>query len=171
MLTDSTTHTMGVCSIQTNPHSQFHLATGSYDEKVRFWDTRAISRPIACYNTQGGVWRVKWEPAPSDKYGTRILCACMHSGFQVIRLTSSNQLDKHSLPKDTGENKTIGQVNQILDQGSGVSVELVSKYDGHSSLAYGCDWYNGPTDIERPSGLVGSVSFYDHCLALWRISH
>ena len=75
-------HSMGVCSIHSNPHQEHMLVTGSYQENIILWDTRSMKRPVheeeAC---GGGVWRLKWNPDPLHKHV--LLAACMHNGFRV----------------------------------------------------------------------------------------
>lgn len=39
-------HGAGVCCIASSPQQEHCLVTGSYDEHIRLWDTRNISRPI-----------------------------------------------------------------------------------------------------------------------------
>eukprot|EP00249_Psilotum_nudum_P016197 c25710_g1_i1 orf=256-1485(-) len=77
-------HQMGVCTIQSNPHWEHAVATGSYDESLRLWDIRMLECPIVADTLRlgGGVWRLKWHP--SDK--GLLLAACMHNGFMIVNV-------------------------------------------------------------------------------------
>lgn len=39
-------HGAGVCCIQSNPHRDTEVATGSYDECARLWDVRMLCSPM-----------------------------------------------------------------------------------------------------------------------------
>lgn len=113
----------------------------SYDEVVRNWDTRNLRRPLGEINVGGGVWRLKWKPLE----GRYLLAACMYGGFRII------DCENVEIPK------------------------VVAEYREHESIAYGCDWSGLSSQLIRSKGvpavkgdisLVGTCSFYDHCLKM-----
>ncbi|KYQ94189.1 WD40 repeat-containing protein [Tieghemostelium lacteum] len=100
----------GVTSIHSNPHREHIIAQGSYDEKLRIWDLRSMSKPLVITpKLQGGVWRVKWHPSNPNL----LVTACMAGGF-------------HTLQSQDGSYQDLS----ILE----------SYNDPHKSIAYGVDW-------------------------------
>ncbi|CAO3637446.1 unnamed protein product [Cunninghamella echinulata] len=80
-------HDMGVTTMQSNPHREHVLATGSYDEHVYLWDTRSLRLPVSKIRTEGGgIWRLKWHPS----HPTILLSASMHAGAFVIDTMENN---------------------------------------------------------------------------------
>lgn len=81
---NSKIHKMGVCCIANIPSDSNTLLTGSYDEYLRVWDVRSISKPVnetsVCLG--GGVWRIKHHPFIPGL----VLAACMHNGFAVVKV-------------------------------------------------------------------------------------
>ncbi|BET01895.1 WD domain, G-beta repeat [Nesidiocoris tenuis] len=73
-------HSAGVTSVQNNWKREFTLLTGSYDERVVFWDTRTMKRPMTDVKLPGGVWRIKHDPFD----GSLIACPCMYGGSVVL---------------------------------------------------------------------------------------
>lgn len=138
----------GVTSLQSHHLRQHIWAVGSYDSKLRLFDARMTARPLSETDVGGGVWRVKWHPTDADK----LLVGCMHDGFKVLRL---NQLNVQEVqPRDL----------------RGEQFELVTRFDQHDSLAYGCDWdralhINGTEEAQGRN--VYSCSFYDATLHIW----
>ncbi|KAF9624507.1 hypothetical protein IFM89_011620 [Coptis chinensis] len=84
------THKMGICCIAKSPADPNTLLTGSYDEYLRVWDVRSISKPIneSSICLGGGVWRIKHHPSIPGL----ILAACMHNGFAVVSAKNDNVL-------------------------------------------------------------------------------
>ncbi|TFK30451.1 WD-40 repeat-containing protein [Coprinopsis marcescibilis] len=79
----------GVTTIQSHFHIPHLVSVGSYDEKVRFFDTRNLQRPIAELDVGGGVWRVKWHPSIERQHD--MVIACMHDGFKVGQYSNDSQ--------------------------------------------------------------------------------
>ncbi|KAL8154218.1 hypothetical protein V2J09_011978 [Rumex salicifolius] len=87
---NSKAHTMGVCCIVKSPYDSNLLLTGSYDEYLRVWDMRSISKPVnetsVCLG--GGVWRIKYHPSEPEL----VLAACMHNGFAIVEIDDEKKL-------------------------------------------------------------------------------
>jgi len=112
------------------------LLTYSYDEKIRIFDSRNPYKPLCSTDVGGGIWRTKWHPSLSSK----LLLGCMHGGFCV--------LDCPFL--ENGESNSE-------------SMNIITGFYEHKSIAYGCDWERGDPDQR----LVYSCSFYDATLHIW----
>lgn len=54
---DRKEHSMGITSFHFE--GDHVLMSGSYDEKVRFWDLRNLARPTKVVKVGGGVWRIR----------------------------------------------------------------------------------------------------------------
>ncbi|KXN73190.1 WD40 repeat-like protein [Conidiobolus coronatus NRRL 28638] len=87
-------HMMGVCSIQKHPFQEYTLASGSYDEAVRLFDTRKMERPYEKIDLGGGVWRLKWHPDATKS--NLLLAACMNNGYHIIDIRESANFVKNS---------------------------------------------------------------------------
>ncbi|GAC96222.1 hypothetical protein PHSY_003802 [Pseudozyma hubeiensis SY62] len=135
----------GVTSLQSHHLRQHLWAVGSYDSYLRLFDARMPARPLSETNVGGGVWRVKWHP---DDPRT-LLVGCMHDGFKVLRLD------------DLAEEGAGGAELR------GKEFDVVTRFDAHESLAYGCDWDRGEVDAEGAARRVYSCSFYDATLHIW----
>ena len=111
-------YSMGITCIQKHPQNQHLLAVGSYDEQLRLFDTRNLSRPLCVEETKlsGGVWRIKFHPSRP----LRLVCACMHGGYDVVNLTSS------------GDSR----------------LESKHTFTKYESLAYGVDWVSTDGDAD-----------------------
>ena len=148
-LINKTSHSAGVTTISRDPHFEFSIATGSYDDQVRLWDSRMLKDPISFFETGGGVWRIKFHPS-DPRF---IAVASMYNGFHILQ----RYADFH----DSGLNQTeYGQsVKKRPQQAQTLSLSL--EFKKHKSIAYGIDW-------SRHSGRLGTCSFYDHLFCLWR---
>lgn len=88
---NSKVHTMGVCCISPSPSDQYSVFTGSYDETLRVWDIRAVSKPVSetSVSLGGGVWRIKHHPSLNGV----VLAACMHNGFAVVKASGDGKTE------------------------------------------------------------------------------
>ena len=106
----------------------------SYDENLRSWDTRQTKQPLETLNLGAGVWRIK----------------------QLVQASSRVTGSDSSLLATA----TMGNGFHIVDKCKG---NILGQFTGHSSLAYGVDWYPGSGE----ENILASCSFYDHVLKIW----
>lgn len=135
-------HTMGVCSIQTNPQVEHSLITGSYDENLRLWDMRMGARPVMKLEMGlgGGVWRLKWHPWDQGL----VLAACMHNGFVVVKVAG----DVMEVAEEYKEHESLA----------------------YGADWYQGTWCNTPVENggeKSVRSLAATCSFYDKALHLW----
>ncbi|GAA5922313.1 diphthamide synthase [Sporobolomyces koalae] len=135
----------GVTTITSHPLVENLIAVGSYDASVRLFDKRNPLKPLTSFDVGGGIWRLKWHPTNPS----RLLIAAMHNGFSVVDFDIE-------LDAQTGS----------LQVGAG---ELVRRFEGHDSLAYGVDWSQSRVQTSDGRDLVASCSFYDHALHVWSV--
>lgn len=102
-----------------------------------------MSTPVVDVAVGGGAWRVKWYSSAAQT--EKLLVACMHDGFKVVKCPF-----KESSEKEVTVDQPV----------------VISRYDAHTSLAYGVDWQHGMVQ-ENAQDFVASCSFYDHSLHLW----
>ena len=96
------------------------------------------------------MWRARFHPDP--KRAGDILVASMHDGFKIVRLEAALL--------DVSEDDIVPAV-----EGPGLCV-VITRFDAHSSLAYGADWSRLP--VTGRDSLISTCSFYDHTMHLWR---
>lgn len=112
------------------------LSLKSYDEKLRLFDARNPRRPVSETPVGGGIWRTKWHPTLASK----LLLGCMHGGFAILNCPGMDSDDSIEEP-----------------------MEMITHFDQHKSIAYGCDWERAQPD----SRLIYSCSFYDAMMHIW----
>ena len=169
-------HNMGVTVITTNSYYPYQVVTGSYDEHVRFWDTRFLNnkaKPLADVSVGGGVWRLKWHP----KLPNQLLVAAMHGGSAILdvnTLALSQQVRERDCPISMSEEKDI-------------TIKTSKIFSDHKSMVYGATWIHPSTfsnfstlsistevDIEKGGKRIGegylpfTCSFYDKIVHLWK---
>lgn len=86
-------HKAGVCCIKSSPWDEFVIASGSYDEKVRFWDRRMMRSPLKSIECGSGTWRVTWNPKERNLMGV----AAMRAGFHVVNSETVEILQTESV--------------------------------------------------------------------------
>ena len=126
-------HGAGVCCVRTHRDRENLVATGSYDEHVRFWDVRMPRRPLAELCAGGGVWRMDWcERDPS-----LLVTAGMQGGCRVLRVEGGGgSLEEQGAYLGHGS----------IAYGAGF-LGLVGEGGGESLLAASCSFYDNQVHL------------------------
>ena len=143
--TNRRAHGAGVCCVSPSPLAPHLVATGSYDEVARLWDSRQLRQPLAEVGCGGGVWRLKWHPSRREL----LLGACMHAGFRVLEVAGG-----------------------AADGDGAPALRVAASYTAHGvgdALGYGADWAHGGGGGSEPLR-AATCSFYDRKLHLWTVS-
>ena len=136
---NSRTHEAGVVEISFHPRDLNLVASGSYDERLRLWDVRNMSRPTWESSKLGdGVWRVRWHP----EIDGLMALAVMREPLQLwhAQLGSAVKVGEYCTQRDEAEAGKAG-----------------------TFLGYGIDWRR---DVSA-SDCLASASFYDHSMHIW----
>lgn len=92
-------HGAGVTSLLSGSHIENSLVTGSYDERLRFFDTRQPKLSVFEINLGGGIWRIKQNPESVND----LLTANMYHNFTVLEQST----EKFSVVGSYFEHKSI----------------------------------------------------------------
>lgn len=94
-------HGAGVTSLLSCSHLENALITGSYDETLRYFDTRQPKSSVFEIFLGGGIWRIKQHL----KSANELLTANMYHNFTVVRVEQG--MDKFSIAASYFEHKSI----------------------------------------------------------------
>lgn len=188
---DKTSHGMGVCCIQSSPHREHVVVTGSYDEILRIWDMRMMQKALlkGHANMGGGVWKVKCHP----KVDNLLLTACMHNGFSIVAMKEAGT--RLEILQDYKEHSSLaygadwfkGQVddifpaNHVAEAGYKVAsaAEERQRVSSLTNCESGTDVSSSANGIAKgktqahevvapgTEALIATCSFYDNLLHLW----
>ena len=138
-------HSAGVTALQFHRHREHIFASGSYDESVRVWDDRVLTKPLATLHVGGGVWRTKWFQNSSSDF---LALACMQAGSCVAEYSHGDDNETPCL------------------RATVVYPEENSLHEKH--LAYGIasmlQWQDYKGEF---NALIASCSFYENTVSLW----
>lgn len=135
-------HGAGVTALLSfGADSEHMLATGSYDEQLRIFDTRKMRAPVSEVALGGGIWRIKRCPQRPDW----LLCANMYHNFSVVQVADG-----------FAEMEVVGEYfeHKSICYGADWRVEEENERDGDAPREH----------------LMATCSFYDHKLCVAKIT-
>ncbi|XP_055388940.1 diphthine methyltransferase [Condylostylus longicornis] len=82
-------HIAGVTAMLSHPKMENILITGSYDDRLRIFDTRNLKNSVKEVNLEGGIWRIRSDPITHNQ--NLLLCACMYKNFTIVKIFDDSQ--------------------------------------------------------------------------------
>jgi len=76
-------HAAGVCCIAGHAGKEHLVATGSYDERLRLWDTRKLTKPVVTAQV-GGVSAATLFEWPGGGNLAACVCFCMQRDCKAL---------------------------------------------------------------------------------------
>ena len=105
-------HEAGVISLACNPHNDFQILSGSYDERLRLFDLRHMKEPLIRSNRLGdGAYQLSWHTNKGV-----FAVAAMRCGFPIFELDEAGTFER------------LGGYCESAGEGC------------HGSLGYGISW-------------------------------
>eukprot|EP00877_Chromochloris_zofingiensis_P005866 jgi/Chrzof1/1532/Cz10g11120.t1 len=123
----SNAHRMPARDVDWSPNNEHRLVTGGDDCKLRFWDTRMLSKPEALLELGGHshwVWKTRFSP-----FHDQMLVSS--SSDSTVCLWYTPHLAKKGDPRDTKS-----PIPGNRQEGDG----KVHTYDEHEDSVYGLSW-------------------------------
>jgi diphthine methyl ester acylhydrolase len=152
-------HTGGVCCIQSNPHRECEVATGSYDECARLWDLRRLEAPL------------ETRKVPTCYHGAVLQAPAPTAGVDDLQQTG----DIVALQVETGGgvwrlkwHPCRDDVALLACMQNGFAITSFAEsgwtwtYPHQKVLAYGADWWHVGEEL-----CAATCSFYDRSLHVW----
>ena len=118
------------------------LITGSYDEKIIFFDIRYFPRELKSIKTEHSSWDIK-QTLIKDK--NLLFVSSIYEGFNIWEIETDNYDMKHLLRLPLTKDKDIF----------------------HKTIVYGVDINNNIQEQKNNSVEILSCSFYDNLMMYW----
>ena len=154
--------------------------SGADDSFLKGWDTRITDTRPTFINKSHSMGVCSIQSHPTEEY-----TLATGSYDQFVHLFDTRKMKEPITKYDTGGgvwrikwHPTKSEVLLTANMHNGFqilkkvndSIEVLTKYDEHESLAYGVDWCYDPSSIHT-APIIGSASFYDHRFDLWQMEN